>query len=121
MQEDLDAASREAQGKVKTPVMQSSGLEDIQERIAAEKLRIETEIANKKLEKQIKEDKMDVNSASDALSDDDQKNVTLRDRKFTAEEIKTLEKKPWIEVKDLIFDTDANILDYLSFHCKRWR
>ena len=35
--------------------------------------------------------------------------------------MKTLEKRPWIEVKDLIFDTDANILDYLSFHCKRWR
>ena len=72
MQKDLDDASREAQGKVKTPVMQSSGLEDIQERMAAEKLRIETEIANKKLEKLAKEDKIDVNSASDACSDGEQ-------------------------------------------------
>ena len=52
--------------------MQSSGLEDIQERMAAEKLRIETEIANKKLEKLAKEDKIDVNSASDACSDGEQ-------------------------------------------------
>ena len=101
--------------------MQSSGLEDIQERMAAEKLRIETEIANKKLEKLAKEDKIDVNSASDCVSDDETKYVPLRDRKFTTEEIKALEKKTWIEVKDLIFDTDTNILDYLSFHCKRWR
>ena len=45
--------------------MQSSGLEDIQERMAAEKARIETEINNKKIEKLAKEDKIDVNSASD--------------------------------------------------------
>ena len=46
--------------------MQSSGLEDIQERMAAEKARIETEIENKRLEKLAKQDKIDVNSASDA-------------------------------------------------------
>jgi len=32
-----------------------------------------------------------------------------------------LEKKKWIEIKDIIFETDSNVLDYLSWHCKRWR
>ena len=32
-----------------------------------------------------------------------------------------MEKKTWIEIKDLIFETEPNILDYLSYHCKRWR
>ena len=32
-----------------------------------------------------------------------------------------LEKKTWIEMKDMIFETDPNILEYLSYHCKRWR
>ena len=52
---------------------------------------------------------------------EDQGKVPLRDRVFTKAEIAQLEKKSWIEVKDLIFETDRNILDYLSFHCKRWR
>ena len=49
------------------------------------------------------------------------KEVPLRDRVFTNEEVKELEKKTWIEIKDLIFETEPNILDYLSHHCKRWR
>lgn len=32
-----------------------------------------------------------------------------------------LENKTWIEMKDMIFETDPNILEYLSYHCKRWR
>ena len=47
--------------------------------------------------------------------------MPLRDRVFTKEEIAQLEKKTWIEIKDLIFDTDKNILDYLGFHCSQWR
>ena len=50
-----------------------------------------------------------------------QQEVPLRDKEFTKEEIKELEKKTWIEIKDLIFETEPNILDYLSHHCKRWR
>jgi len=48
-------------------------------------------------------------------------NLPLRDKEFTKEEIIALEKKTWIEIKDLIFETEPSILDYLSFHCKRWR
>ena len=32
-----------------------------------------------------------------------------------------MEKKKWIEIKDLIFETDTSVLDYLGWHCKRWR
>ena len=32
-----------------------------------------------------------------------------------------IEKKNWIEIKDLIFGTDSTVLDYLNWHCKRWR
>jgi hypothetical protein len=45
----------------------------------------------------------------------------IRDREFTKTELTALEKKKWIEIKDLIFETDATVLDYLSWHCKRWR
>jgi hypothetical protein len=45
----------------------------------------------------------------------------IRDRTFTKEELLGLEKKKWIEIKDIIFETDSNVLDYLSWHCKRWR
>ena len=47
--------------------------------------------------------------------------MPLRDRVFTKDEIAKLEKKTWIEIKDLIFETDKNILDYLGFHCTQWR
>ena len=52
------------------------------------------------------------------ISDDD---IPLRDRTFTKEELLKLEKKKWIEIKDLIFETDTAVLDYLSWHCRRWR
>jgi len=45
----------------------------------------------------------------------------LRDKEFTKEEIKKLEKKTWIEIKDMIFETEPYILDHLSWHCKRYR
>ena len=32
-----------------------------------------------------------------------------------------MQKKTWIEIKDLIFDTEPRILDYLSYHCKHHR
>ena len=47
--------------------------------------------------------------------------VPLRDREFNREELMELENKTWIEMKDMIFETDPNILEYLSYHCKRWR
>ena len=57
----------------------------------------------------------------DSAAEESPKEVNLRDRVFTKAEIDDLEKPKWIEVKDIIFETDKNILDYLSFHCKRWR
>ena len=47
--------------------------------------------------------------------------VPLRDATFTKEELKELENKTWIEMKDMIFETEPSILDYLTYHCKRWR
>ena len=47
--------------------------------------------------------------------------LPLRDREFTKSELAALEKKSWIEVKDLIFETEPSVLDYLSYHCTRWR
>lgn len=32
-----------------------------------------------------------------------------------------LEKKEWSKMKDIIFDTDDQVLKYLNFHCKRYR
>ena len=80
---------------------QSSGLEDILERIAESKKDLDqTE-----------------NGDNQVVNDD----VPLRDRKFTKEELGELEKQTWIEMKDMIFETDPSILDYLTYHCKRWR
>lgn len=45
----------------------------------------------------------------------------MDDSEFTKEEIKAFEKKDWIGIKDLIFDTEPRILDHLSSHCARWR
>lgn len=47
--------------------------------------------------------------------------MPLRDRQFTKEELKGLEKRTWIEMKDMIFETDPIILDSLTYHCKKWR
>ena len=47
--------------------------------------------------------------------------VALRDRKFSKAELSQLEKKTWIEIKDLIFETEPSVLEYLSYHCKRFR
>ena len=47
--------------------------------------------------------------------------MCIRDREFTKSELAALEKKSWIEVKDLIFETEPSVLDYLSYHCTRWR
>ena len=64
----------------------------------------------------------DVKSSNTRQSETEgQEHVPLRDRVFTKEEITQLEKKTWIEIKDLIFETDKSILDYLGFHCQRWR
>ena len=51
----------------------------------------------------------------------DKQKIPLRDRIFTKSELAALEKKTWIEVKDLIFETEPSVLDYLSYHCNRWR
>ena len=53
--------------------------------------------------------------------DQDNEKVPLRDATFTKEELKELENKTWIEMKDMIFETEPSILDYLTYHCKRWR
>lgn len=45
----------------------------------------------------------------------------MRDKTYTKAQLLEMEKKKWIEVKDLIFDTETSVLDYLSWHCKRWR
>ena len=86
--------------------MQTSGLHDILERLVAEKKTPNNETAN--------------NDVS-VLDEADKSKVPLRDREFTKSELARLEKKSWIEIKDLIFETEPSILDYLSFHCKRWR
>lgn len=57
----------------------------------------------------------------DEGDDQDNEKVPLRDATFTKEELKELENKTWIEMKDMIFETEPSILDYLTYHCKRWR
>ena len=47
------------------------------------------------------------------------KQVDLQD--LEPEELKKMEKKAWIEMKDMIFSTDENILDHLNSHCAHWR
>ena len=42
--------------------------------------------------------------------DKQEQKVPLRDRNFSKEDITKLTKRKWIEVKDLIFETDKNIL-----------
>lgn len=37
------------------------------------------------------------------------------------EEIAALEKPDWKRIKDIILETEENVLGYLSFHCKRYR
>ena len=37
------------------------------------------------------------------------------------EEIAALEKPDWKKVKDIILETEENVLGYLSFHCRRYR
>ena len=86
---------------------QRTGLEDIIERIAEQKKAGE-----------LNEDLVGGDYGKKASGNQD---VPLRDRKFTKEELVGLEKKTWIEMKDMIFETDPSILDYLTDHCKRWR
>lgn len=40
--------------------------------------------------------------------------MPLRDRVVTKADISKLEKNKWIEVKDLIFETEKNVLDLLK-------
>ena len=91
-------------------MQQSSGLPDIIERMAEQKKAADKIKRRNELGKDAEQ------------SDDDQpKHVPLRDRTFTKEELKNLEKKTWIEFKDMIFETDPSILDYLTYHCAKWR
>ena len=95
-----------------TPV-QFSGLADIVEKMAEEKRQMMVaETAGSGAN-------ADILSTGDF--DDDPAKVILRDRKFNKTELAQLEKKTWIEIKDLIFETEPSVLDYLSYHCKRWR
>lgn len=89
---------------------QSSGLEDILERIAESKRELDNSAAAAEM---ISEKDNHTKAAAE--------DVPLRDRKFTKEELSELEKQTWIEMKDMIFETDPSILDYLTYHCKRWR
>ena len=54
-------------------------------------------------------------------AEESQHEPCLRDREYTKAEAEALEKPHWIEMKDLIFETDKNILDYLKSHTKQWR
>jgi len=94
--------------------VQFSGLMDIVEKMAEEKNKLlavaETAVNDKNPE-----------LLSTRSFDEDPAKILLRDRKFTKSELAKLEKKTWIEIKDLIFETEPKVLDYLSFHCKRWR
>ena len=47
------------------------------------------------------------------------KQVDLED--LEPEELKKMEKRAWIEMKDMIFSTDERILDHLNSHCQHWR
>ncbi len=60
-------------------------------------------------------------AVSDLGPDGKKLGESLRDKEFTKKELMELEKKQWIEIKDLIFETEPKILDYLSYHCRRWR
>jgi len=64
-----------------------------------------------------------INPEAIALAEIDKQReqISIRDQTFTKEDIKRLKKHTWIEVKDLIFETEPKILEYLSFHCRRWR
>ena len=53
--------------------------------------------------------------------EDEQEVQCLRDRKFTKTELAQLEKKEWGNLKDLFFDTDKQVLEYLAFHSDRQR
>ena len=83
--------------------MRASGLEDILERIAEEKKRTEVKHSD--------------SVQDDAESEIDLTKVPLRDREYTKDELMALEQKTWIEMKDLIFETDPHILDHLKQHC----
>ena len=121
--------------RARKTLAQCSGLEDIIERMAeykkakerAEQKKLKEQAAlndkkggNKDAEK--KRSETDMKHDADHHSDEEaEKKVLLRDREFTKEELTHLEKKTWIELKDMIFETDPSILDYLTYHCKRWR
>ena len=47
--------------------------------------------------------------------------MTLRDRELTKSELSKLEKKEWGALKNLFFDTDNGVLDYLGNHAERQR
>ena len=92
----------QAQAVQKPFVMQSTGLVGIEEKIAEERKRqAETAAA-------------DITSGQVDL---ELSKIPLRDRQFTKEELAKLEKKTWIEIKDLIFETEPQVLEYLSYHC----
>ena len=50
-----------------------------------------------------------------------QSELPLAERTLGKEDFMKLEKKTWVEIKDLIFETEPQVLDYLNFHCRRWR
>ena len=58
------------------------------------------------------------NEPEEAKEEPDEEELEKLKRK---EEIAALEKPDWRKVKDIILETEENVLGYLSFHCRRYR
>lgn len=105
---DVDGAEAATTGARRPDLSSGTGLVDIIEKMVEEK-RKQAETANGG----------DPAIQGDNKEGENEKN--LRDRTFTKSELAKLEKKSWIEIKDLIFETEPQVLDYLSHHCRRYR
>ena len=56
---------------------------------------------------------------NDDKNEDDKKTECLRDVQLSKKELAKLDKKEWGSIKDLVFETDDKVLDYLAFHANR--
>ena len=48
--------------------------------------------------------------------EEENKNKCLRDAELSKTELAKIEKKEWGDLKDLVFETEMKVLDYLAFH-----
>ena len=53
--------------------------------------------------------------------EEENKNKCLRDAELSKTELAKIEKKEWGDLKDLVFETEMKVLDYLAFHAQRQR